>query len=288
MNILNKQIRTMAPSWGSLKYAVPKQKKFSWCSGGDRGVFQEIPRELLNIDDSYQREQISETKVKEIAKNLDWKLFGTVSVIRRQDGTFWVYDGGHRTRASFLRDDMKTIPCMIYAAESSKEEAMAFVGANTMKNTVSAFHKHRASVLAEEPESIAVQAIVEKNGYKVAHRTSHKIGEFAAIATLRKCVQSNRELADRVFCACAAIAKNGENISGDVIEGLFCLQEKLSETCDVLSGWYLARLEEVGMKGLEAAIRRQKVIENKGGQLVNARAIRDELNKGKRRKLSWS
>lgn len=287
MNILNKTNRSHAPVCGSLTNQTPKREKFSWSKPCDPGTFLLVRKEDLNIDGSYQREQVSESKVRTIAREWDWKLFGVLSVILRPDGTLWVYDGGHRCRAAFLRDDILDLPCMVFEVSDKVDEARAFLGSNLIKTFVSAYHKHRAAVITGEPIAIAAQAILNKYGY-VTTCTASKTG-FAAINTLRMLVKEDAEMAERVFAACVDIAgPNQDPISGDVLEGLFRCQKKLEGKADILTNGHLEKIKKETLAGTEAAMRRERHIVGRGGAVVSAKAILDILNKGKKRKLTWA
>lgn len=287
MNILDKQCLSFAQTFGGIGGQVPKREKYSWAKPCLPGKFKMIHKTDLNIDGSYQREEVSKAKVLEIARDWDWKLFGTLSVIMRENATFWVYDGGHRCRAAFFRDDITTLPCMVFEVENEKTEAKAFLGANTMKTAVSAFHKHRASVKTGEPTAVAAQSIIEKNGYFLTHKSARKYG-FSAINTLRNQVKEDAELAEMVFAACAMIAQDGEPISGDVLEAVFTCQKKLEGKADILKHGYLERMKRETIPGIEAAIRREKHIAGKGGNAISAKALLDVLNKGKQRRITFA
>lgn len=285
MNILKKEDKSMAPipSGG----AVAKRSKFSWASDSPAGAFCMIAKTDLNIDGSYQRDQVSENKVREIARDWDWRLLGALSVIMRPDGTLWVYDGGHRARASFLRDDIVELPCMVFECETVEEEAKAFVGANTMKSGVSAFHKYHGSLRAKEPEALAIKAVLDKYGYKAVRTAGTQYG-FASINTLKKLLKEDSDLAERVFGVCSGIAEDGSPFSGVVLRGIFRCAKKLEGKADILKNGHLKKLNEAGIGGIEMAIRRESHIAGKGGEVVAAKAILDLLNKGKHRRMSFA
>lgn len=287
MNILNKQCKALAPTFGNVGASISKREKFSWAQPCAPGTFLMIKKADLNIDGSYQREEVSKSKVMEIARDWDWKLFGTLSVIMRKDGTFWVYDGGHRCRGSFLRDDITELPCMVFDAEDEKTEARAFIGTNTMKSVVSAYHKHRAAVKTGEPIAVAAQSILDKHGYFPTQSALKKYG-FAAINTLQSQVKEDRVLAEKVFSACASIAQDGEPISGEVLDAVFTCQKKLQGKADILTNGHLERLKRETLPGIEAAIRRERHIVGKGGATISAKALLDVLNKGKQRRLTFA
>lgn len=287
MNILNKQCKALASTFGNAGKAVLKREKYSWAEPCAAGVFMMIPKEDLNIDGTYQREEVSKGKVLDIARNWDWKLFGTLSVIRRENGTFWVYDGGHRCRGAFFRDDITTLPCMVFNAGNEKTEAKAFIGTNTMKSAVSAYHKHRAAVKTGEPIALAVQSLLEKHGYSPTQRSTKKYG-FAAITTLESQIKENRVLAEQVFSMCVSMAHDGEQISGEVLDAIFICQKKLEGKADILTKGHMEKLKGETLPGIEAAIRREKHIVGRGGNVVAAKAVLDLLNKGKQRRITFN
>lgn len=259
---------------------VPKCEKFSWAEPCPPGAFLMIKKDDLNIDGSYQREEVSRSKVLDIARDWDWKLFGTLSVIMREDGTLWLYDGGHRCRASFLRKEITELPCMVFEAEDEKTEAKAFIGTNTMKSSVSAYHKHRAAVKTGEPIAVAAQSILEQNGYFAKQHASKKFA-FAALECLHKQVDKDRLLAEKVFAACASIAEDGETISNKVLGALFFCQKKLEGKADILTNGHLERLKRHTLQGIEVSIERKKHLVGRGGDAVAAEAVLNVLNKGK-------
>lgn len=144
--------------------AVRKVERYDWTTGGSVGSFAWIKKTDLNIDGRYQRDQVGEGKVRDIASRWDWLLIGTLSVIEREDGTYWVFDGGHRTRAAFYRDDVELLPCMVHKIASVNEEAKAFVARNTMVSNVSAFDRFHAAVCADEPVAQATNNILQELG----------------------------------------------------------------------------------------------------------------------------
>ena len=287
MNILNKTNRSIAPTFGNASNGVAKREKFSWAKPSEPGMFLMVRKEDLNIDGSYQREEVSALKVREIASEWDWKLYGVLSVVLRPDGTLWVYDGGHRCRAAFLRDDITELPCMVFEVGDRIDEARAFLGTNLIKTFVSAYHKHRAGVMTGEPVAKVAAAILNKHGYTAA--TAGRKTELAAINTLQKIAKEDAETAERVFGACVVLAgKNQDAITGNVLEGLFRCAKKLEGKADILANGHLEKLAKETLPGIEAAIRRERHIAGKGGATIAAKAILDLLNKGKQRRLTFA
>jgi hypothetical protein len=276
--------RSMAPNPGN-RGETPKREKFNWAKSCGEGTFMMVPKEQLNIDEeSYQREQVSKSKVLAIARDWDWKLFGAISVVMRSDDSFWVYDGGHRTRAAFFRDDIKSLPCMVFAVSDISEEAKAFVGANTMKSNVSSYHVFKAALAAGEPTAAAVDALMSKYGYRVSQNGT-KPTDFRCVHTITKYIKRNAELTEKVFCLLADVSGGDEQISGTAFSAMYFLASQVDE--DVFSAAWRKRMMAQSIAGIDHAIRRESHIVGKGGERVAGKALLDLVNKGLRRRLSF-
>jgi hypothetical protein len=282
-NILDRRDRSLAPVPGTAG-PVDIVEKFGWATPGARGEFRMISKHELHIDERYQREAVSATKVIEIAKNWDWRLFGALSIGERPDRSLWVYEGGHRARASFYRKDITYLPCLVFKLEDIADEARAFVGTNTLSSAVKAFDKHKASVLAREPIAVLTEGILHRHGYRAAPGVT-TFG-FTAIARLTRCVRVDTDLAERVFAACVIIDDEpGHHIPERVLGGLYALARKFGADV-VLSPDNIARLREYGSQGLLQHIHRESLRRNLNGEAVWAEALLLVLDKGRRVKIA--
>lgn len=250
------------------------------------GQFKKIHKLLLNIDPSYQRAQ-RKSSVSMMSASWNWRSFSVLSVFEREDGSFWVFDGGHRLQAALLREDITLLPCMVHKmsngdfGRSEEEEAKGFLHINKTKNTVSAVDEHRAAVLANDEVSLHAQRILSKYGYRTQN-TGHGTYCFAAIGTFKQLVQEDIHLAEKVFSVCASIAQGGK-VAGETLDAIFRCQKKLNGIADILSGNHLERLKSYAMIEIEKAIRQHAAIYAKGGGAIGALAILSLLNK-KRKK----
>jgi hypothetical protein len=268
-------------------HALTGQKKadvFKWPSVGKKGTFAEVPRGMLNIDYSYQRDIIGGNKVLSIASHFAWVFCHPLMVAVRPDMSLYVLDGQHRWVAAFYRDETELIPCMLFDIETVKSEAAIFLALNKNKNPVSAINSQKAGVTAEDDLSLAVQDILEIE-QRDPERSGLKRSGFAAVALLRRLVESDADLARKAFSVCCYIAGD-KPISGFVLAGLFYCQHKLRGVTDIFHGEHLKRLKAAGIEVLELEARRKKALLG-GGDLVLAKAILDFLNKGRRTRLSF-
>lgn len=288
-NILDKTDKSQAPvpSKDGNFITVSKHKKYNWAPVGDWGVFMFLAKESLSIDGDYQREQVSERKVQEIASSFDPVLFGVLIVFERKDGSRWVGDGGHRVRASFLRDDVRYLPCIVYKVEDLSSEARAFLGLNTMKTNVGSTDKFKASITANEELAVKTDGILKSLSIEVSKRASKK-HQVKCISTVIECIKEDEPLAIR--CMQLLLKMHDEiPIDNKVLRGIFYLCRRLSSRVDVLDkhGHILADCTQAYIKSLID----MKEIELKGvrGDKVAALAVMDIINKRLRgaRKLTW-
>lgn len=287
MNILDKTDKSLAPTPranGQPTMSI-KRVKFDWSQGGKPGHFRMIHKAQLNIDGRYQRDQVSDNKVREIARNWDWVLLGVILVVQRDDGSLWVFDGGHRTRAAFYRDDIDSLPCMVYQLEEISNESRAFLGKNLMTTNVSSVDKYKASVCAEDETAIATQEILKEFGVEVSfNATSSR--QLKCINTLQKMVDKNESLAKRCFVFMMARTE-GSPVSSVCLRGLFALCIRFANEFDVLEK-YGEKLARHSQKEMEVRIRQMRAECGKGGEKVEALALMSLINKGCRHKLTWT
>jgi hypothetical protein len=278
-NILDKTDRSTVKDFGNENLpASSKAQKFGWAPTAPWGEFRMIPKEQLNIDDRYQRREVSKAKVLDIARKWDPRLFCAISVVERGNGSYWVFEGGHRARAAFYRDDVTELPCMVFRSGGLSEEADTFVNANTMKSAVSSYHKFRARLVAKHALAIQTNAMIEAVGYHPSPQANKKHG-FCALETFQKMVKENPQTAFRVLQLCAEISEDGAPIPISVMRGLYALTKRL-EIGDkfLFEPRHVSRLRETGMEALAAAVQREKHINGQGGPLIEARAIHKILN----------
>lgn len=263
---------------------VPKRSKNDWSQGGRPGLFRVIDKRDLNIDGRYQRDRVSESKVREIARKWDWVLLGVILVVERNDGTYWVFDGGHRTRASFYRDDIQMLPCMVYSMDDLSDEAKAFLGKNLMITNVNSVDKYKASVVANDDTASKAAKLLAEFGVEV-RVNAVKSTQIKCISTLMSMLEKNEELAKRCFVF--VLGRSDESpVSAEVMRGLFALSQRLQSRLDVLDefGEKLARHSQ---REMLVRIRQMRAECGKGGEKVEALALLSLINKGRRNKLSW-
>lgn len=260
---------------------LSKREKFKWGSAGPTGEFRIVPKTDLYVDERYQREISSKSRIVDMAKSWDWALCGCLLVGERPTGTKVILDGQNRWMAATYRDDIDSLPCLVFPMDSLSDEAMMFYMANTSAKSVTPYHKHRARVVGGDPVAIASEEILGEHGYSVS-RSSNEPRTLKAIATLHRMVQRDRKLSAKVVALCAEICA-GEAMSQRLLMAISWIAERDDS---VFSSPHRGRLVEYGSEVLDAAMERHRLVTNKGGERVYAEAVLELANKGRRsRKL---
>lgn len=283
VNILSKVDRSLVATPAGP--VIRKVSRYDWTTGGSVGIFAWINKNSLNIDGRYQREQVSEAKIRDIASKWDWLLLGALSVIVREDESYWVFDGGHRVRAAFYRDDVECLPCMVHTINSVNEEAKAFVARNTMVSNVSAFDRFHASVCAKDPVAVDAHKLMQEFGI-VAIKGGMSSGKFlSCVGALQKCVEVNLEDARKVFGFCIKLA--GDSIvTGRVLTAMFTLHQHFKPDFDVIDK-YGEKISRHSQREIEIKMGQFATECGKNGNVICAKAILDLINHRNRNRIAW-
>jgi len=270
---------------------ISKIEKYGWVSGAEEGVHTKLPKQDLNIDIRYQREEISKKKVLDIARAWSWLAFGTISVIYRKgvngsDSTYWVFDGGHRTRAAFLRDDIKMLPAMVHRLEDVSEEAKAFIARNTLTSNVSAYDRFNAKVTANEHIPVVTNRVLEEFGLQLVKGGHNGSQYFSAIGALQQCVSVDEPETRRVLRFCQELA--GDScVTGKVLESMFLIQRHFRDRDIDVINKYGHKIRRHSQKEIEVKMNQFATLAGKGGVVTFAKAILELINHRTRRKLMW-
>ena len=163
---------------------------------GNPPTIEWLAVESLIIDDTYQRtveNQASQRLIRSIAAKFDWRLCAPLIVSRREDETFAVIDGQHRTLAAKLHGDIPHLPCCVFKYKGPEEEAKMFIAANRARKPMNRLDDFHAALAAADSEALEILQLINEAGLKVARNTSSSSwapGEIAFTAsiasTLRK------------------------------------------------------------------------------------------------------
>lgn len=159
---------------------------------GRRPVLQNCTIAELLVDSSYQRSLDlgpSKALVRRIAIDWNWSLSQILVVARRPDGGLYVIDGQHRLSAARLRRDIYDLPCVVIESSGPADEAALFRALNQERRPLHALDLFKAALASGDEEALAVMALIEAAGLKLAPHTnlaSWKPGVIGNISGIRR------------------------------------------------------------------------------------------------------
>jgi uncharacterized protein DUF6551 len=141
-----------------------------------------IPAQDIKVDPRVQR-QLIPARVKALAAALDLDALGILLVSKREKGDYYVLDGQHRI-AALMAEDLGEweVNCQVYEGLTLAQEAEFFRRHNNTR-PITAFDDYDKGLTAEDPEVLAIDAILKKHGFKMAG--SARDGVVSAVVTVR-------------------------------------------------------------------------------------------------------
>lgn len=166
--------------WGIsqwLRTIDPRIKAMDW---NDRVAQAQIPLDLLYVDPRFQRSAESTTSVgniRGIVGGFEPERFGSLQVNVRADLTLSVVDGQHRVIAMRQAGRGRDLfPALVSFGASVGEEARWFRLQRENSKLISHIEFYRAGLVeGNDPESAALNSILEPYGYRIAATTAPNV-----------------------------------------------------------------------------------------------------------------
>ncbi|MEU5258962.1 DUF6551 family protein [Amycolatopsis sp. NPDC021455] len=192
----------------------------------------------LTVDRRVQR-AIDPKRARAIAAELDFAALGTLIVSHRADGTFHVVDG--QTRVAALKEaghGEYEADCKLFEGLTLAEEAKLFRLYNNTK-TVRPTSKFTVRVIEGDPKAVALNQILERNGWKVTGAVSR--GHFSAVGALEWVYDGAKIYEGGNLDACdtvvnvltVAFGMNEHGVRAELIKGLGLVVLRYGEELDL-------------------------------------------------------
>lgn len=263
-----------------------KIERYGWADAGQPGQLRQVSKHALVVNHAYQRE-LRESTVATVSQSFSWAAFGALIVFESPEGLA-IVDGQNRHAAAMRRADVDLLPCVVFPSRGAAEEARAFLAINGTRRTVSAMDKHRATLLAGDPVTAEVDALVRAAGMTVCDGPGPNY--FRAVALLTRLVASSATApaVRRVWPTLCAARENTPSgtISERVLDGLVHIEGRLPEGVSLADARWTARIVSIGLDELHLAAVRAAALYAKGGARVWAVGIVDRINKGLKARLA--
>lgn len=250
-----------------------KIERYKWDIRDEPGVFLDIPKHDLLVDDSYQRDCV-DPKIARLTKDWSWIACGALIVADR-DGLFYVIDGQHRLMAARKRSDIKSLPCMVFSAKSIVEEAGAFNRANSNRKPLTGVERFKALVMSRDPIALFVQRLCSMVGRQV--KNDGASDAVRCVSTMMKHAQLCGSILERLWPIMNQIME-GQPMNEKIVDALVFIEQHMPQGHSITDKFWKERLMRVGATGLLAGAQRAASFYSKGGAKVWAIGMVQALN----------
>lgn len=197
-------------------------------------TFEEHEAGALIRDERVQR-SIIDRRVRDLAAAMNLDGLGTFTVSKRDDGRLIVIDGQHRQLA-LLAVGMGEWPvhCEVHHGLSIPEEATLFRLKNNTRKP-SALDDYLKGVVAGDRECLAIQALVERVGLRVAFDGTGKA--IACVDAMRRIYRSKpgtgpSALGFALSTAVGAWGAESSSVDAHIVNGLGAIYLRYGEQID--------------------------------------------------------
>lgn len=194
---------------------------------------EKIPASRLIVDPNIQRD-LEVGRVEKMTKDFDPDALGVLTVSKRADGTFHIIDGQHRAEAAKIaKGETFPLPCQVWTGLSVESEARMF---RLLNNTakVDALPLFRVRLVEGEDTAVAINEIIEENGWKLASTTGNPRNGLVAVAVLERLYRRNPEaLSKALATVIRAWGSDRPANDGRLIEGIGWLYHRYGAAVDV-------------------------------------------------------
>lgn len=199
--------------------------------------FEIVPLKHMIVD-AYQRPLTSFVEKIADPDNYDPALIGTLCVSERSKTKYALIDG--QTRAEGMKRHGETeAPCIVYVNLSLQQEAQLFAKFQTERRGMTSASRFKAEVIAGDPTAVAIEKVLEEQGFFVDHN-SIEPGALRAVAALEYVYRGTM---DRRY---KGGAHSDPDLLADTLDTIKLAWPKLPDTAKSALmirglGWYIAR-----------------------------------------------
>ena len=240
------------------------------------GEFRWIHKDKLNIDHDYQRDRVSQARIRAIRNNWSWVACGVLVVASRGKEGLWVVDGQHRKLAVESRSDINELPCIVFNTSGVKEEASGFYRANTARGPMDSCSKYKSLIVSGDPVAISVDKMIRESGYKVHYKGGR--WKVRCVQRILNCYNSDPQITSDIWALIVDICE-GAGPKQRVVAGLFFLEARLRRLGQtLLTKQNISQLKKAGMDAINESIEKTLAYYGKGGEKYFAEGIVRLLN----------
>lgn len=262
-----------------------KVDRYKWTMVDAPGELHMISKHDIVVDYDYQRDPKGNARVLALASAWSWVACGALVVARREDGSFAAIDGQHRLLAALRRDDVKSLPCVVFREMDLTAEARAFLLLNTNRRPLNGVDRFKAGVVSGEHAASVVSELATLAGRKVGGTSD--ASSIRCVGILSRHVRENEPVLRRLWPLIVDLCR-GNVLAERVVDALMFIEARMPQGESLTDKKWRARILDVGFDELNASMTKFSAAYSRGGAKIWALGVTEALNKGLRNRLSVS
>jgi hypothetical protein len=237
-----------------------------------------LSKSRLGIDEQYQR-KVNDRLIARIVSNWSWVACGVISVSTRDNGKTWfIVDGQHRWRAAKFIGNIDELPCLCFALDTVRDEAIGFLAANAERRLPSLADQFKALLLTGDPNAVAMDKMATAYSRQIKAPASPTT--VSCVSDFMRCLQANRAAMERVFPIMAEMCR-GRIMPGRLFRAMHGLERRITSGSLSDERWR-KRVVSVGLDEVLDSVRAITLIEHNAGDRACAQGLLRAINKSLR------
>lgn len=191
---------------------------------GAKGRKQMLLKKDLFVDHSYQRDRSLTPALRQYATNFSWYLFGEIIAAdygqnKPPGQRFAIVDGQGRWMLSGLRQEITSVPCLIYDL-NPEEAAKVYYYLNTARKTPTSAEKYKAALVFKDPTAVKIDKLLSENGITVTKSNHPK--SLDSISACYYCMNTSEQGFEKAVNILSELCQN-HRITQYLLRGTFYL-----------------------------------------------------------------
>jgi hypothetical protein len=254
---------------------------------GEIRRFMRVRIDDLHIDHNYQRD-LSLDLVDQIDREYDPRATSAITVVKRANGDLYIVNGQHRA-AGAKRHGEEYIMAEVFEGIDPEHEAKLRLKGNT-RRTDKPQERFRAQIAAGDPESLAIQGIVERFDSQVNRNPDQNrgINAISALETIYRRDRNGTTLARVLEMIQASFGEcHGKAVSVAMMKGVAFLLDRNGSDMDRQR--MIEKLSQYGPTGIHRIAVNIKAAMGGAMWMNYYRAMVEVYNEklGERARLEW-
>lgn len=254
---------------------INKIDRYGWKLVDKPGEFALISKHELAVDQSYQR-NLTELRANAIASEWSWASCLALGVALRPDGNWFVFEGQHRLAAALKRDDIDLLPCLVFEMETQREEATAFLLANTNRRPMTMTERFRALIMKNDLAATKVSVMLASAGVRLVNGGYHP-GTITCAAALLELMNEREDTLRRVWSTIQGLVTE-ELLTAKLLFALVYVEEHLANSASLCDPRWRERIRKVGIAKLRDSVQKSIAYHGKYNYPIAADGVVIALN----------